>query len=93
MRASGRVLVTKTFHVIAQLAEGGRRGTARQSTAHDNDLELAAIIWTNQSRMIAMAAPFIREWAGWNLGVELADHVWKNDEARMSNDEGSTKLE
>src|SRR2546423_8852055 len=49
MGASGRILITKTFHPIAKLAQSGRGRSAGQPRAHHDDFEFAAIIWANQT--------------------------------------------
>src|SRR5207237_8149239 len=74
MRAPWRILITKTSHVIAELAERCRGRTAGQAAANHDDLKFAAIVWTNESGMVLVTRPFAIERAGWNSGVEVADH-------------------
>src|SRR5438045_3936399 len=50
MGATRRILITKTFHAIAELAEGGRGRSAGQSRAHHDDLKFAAIVRANETR-------------------------------------------
>ena len=75
MGATRRILITKTFHPITEFAEGRCSGTAGETAADNDDLELAPIIRTDQSRMIAMALPFPVERTGRNFGVQCSDHM------------------
>ena len=74
MSAPRRILIAKALYPVAKLAQRRRGRTAGQPAAHDNNLELAAIIWTNKSGMIAMALPFLVERARRNFGVERSNH-------------------
>ena len=58
MRAARRILIAKTFHPIAKLAQRRRGRTAGQAAADDDDFEFAAVIRTNESRVILMIGPF-----------------------------------
>ncbi len=74
MRAARAVLITEAFHVVAELAQRGRRRSAGQAASDDDDLEFPAIVWTDQARVILVRRPFVRERARGNLGVQAADH-------------------
>src|SRR5438270_6048270 len=74
MGAARGILITKTFHPITELAERRGRRTAGQTASDNNDLELAPIIWTNESRVIFVARPFPIERPGRSSRVEVADH-------------------
>ena len=74
MRAPWRILITKTSHVIAELAERCRGRTAGEATADHDDFKFAPIVWTNETGMIFVTCPLSIERAGWNSGVEIADH-------------------
>ena len=74
MRAPRRILVTKTFHAVAKLAQRRRRRTARETAADYDDVEFAAIIRTNEAGMVFVTRPLAIEWTGRNPRLEIADH-------------------
>jgi hypothetical protein len=69
MGASRRILETKAFCSITEFAQRCGGGCASETAPDNDDLELPPIVWTDQSRVIAMAAPFLVEWSVWNFGV------------------------
>jgi len=74
MRTAWRILITETSHAVTELAECRHGRTAGQTAANHDDLKFAAIVWTNESGMVLVTRPFAIERAGWNSGVEVADH-------------------
>src|SRR6476469_8171040 len=74
MRATRRILITKTFHPITKLAQSGRGRSAGQSRTDHNDLKFAAIIRANETRIILVVPPFLLERTGRNFAVEFSDH-------------------
>ena len=47
MRASRRILETKTFHSITKLAQRRRSRSAGQTASYNDDLEFSPVIWAN----------------------------------------------
>src|ERR1700731_587987 len=74
MRPPRRVLVTKTFHAVAELAQRRRRRTAGQTAADYDDFKFAAIVWTNEAGMVFVTRPLFIQWTGRSARVEIADH-------------------
>ena len=74
VRPPRRILVAKTFHQITQLAEGRRRRASGQAAADNDDLEFAAVVWTDEPRVILMVRPFFCQRPTRNLWIETADH-------------------
>jgi hypothetical protein len=72
--AAGTVLVTKAFHIVAELAQRGGRRTASEPAPNDDDLEFPPVIRSDQARVILVTGPFAREGTGRNSGVETSDH-------------------
>ena len=85
MRATRRVLIAKTFYLIAKLAQCRRGRSARQAAADNDDLELAPIIRANEPRVIAMIPPFLVEWTGRNLCVQRPNHISQNSKFESRN--------
>ena len=52
VRAARAVLVTETFHLVAELAQRGRGRSAGQAAADDDDLKFAAIVRADEPGMI-----------------------------------------
>ena len=74
VRAARRILITKTFHAIAELAQRRRRRTTGEAAADNNDFKFASIVWTNEAGMIFVTRPFAIEWARRSPRLEIADH-------------------
>src|SRR5204862_7436462 len=74
VRASRRILITKTFHAIAELAQRCRRRTAGQARADHNDFKFAAIVWTHETGMVLVARPLPIERPRRDSCFQIADH-------------------
>ena len=90
MGAARRILVAKAFHPITEFAQRCCGRTAGESGADDDDFEFAAIIWTNESRVILVARPF-RSSGPQEFCVEvpiITVRIESNDETNDPNTEG-----
>ena len=72
--AARTVLVTEALRIVTELAERRRRRTAGEAAAHHDDLELPPIIRRNETRMIFVIGPLLRERTGRGFRVERPDH-------------------
>src|SRR5688572_5818224 len=72
--AARAVLITETFHVVTELAQGSGGRPAGEPAADDDNLEFPAVVRSDQARVILVAGPLARERAGRNPGVETSDH-------------------
>ena len=70
----GDILKAETFYLIAEFTQRCRGGGAGEAASDNDDLELPPIVWTDQSRVITMAAPFLVEWSMGNFGVQRPNH-------------------
>ena len=74
VRAARAVLVTETFHVVAQFAQGRRRGSAGEAASHHDDLKFPAVVRSDQTRVVLVLGPLLRERPRWNFGIQAPDH-------------------
>ena len=59
VRPPGRVLEAEALHVVAELAQGGRRGPAGQAAADDEDGELPLVGGVHQLHLEAVVVPLL----------------------------------
>ncbi len=74
VRAARRILVTKTFHAVAELAQSRCGRTAGETAPDYDDFEFAAIVRTNETGMVFVTGPLAIEWTRRNPRLEIADH-------------------
>src|SRR5436190_15394130 len=74
MGAPRRILEAKAFYAVTEFTQRCRGGCASETAPDNDDLELPPIVWTDQSGVITMAAPFLIERALWNFGVQCPNH-------------------
>src|SRR5262249_52532419 len=71
MRASRRILKTKTLHPVSKFTEG-RRGRSTGETAADAyDLKFSPVVWADQSRMVLMVSPFLIQRSRRNFWISV----------------------
>ena len=71
MRAAGGVVQGEDLHVVAQLAQRGRRRRAGQAGAHDEHVVLAAVIGVYQLKIEFVRVPFLFYRSRGNMCVEF----------------------
>src|SRR5205809_167648 len=79
MGAPRRILEAKAFYAVTEFTQRCRGGCASETAPDNDDLELPPIVWTDQSGVITMAAPFLIERALWNFGVQCPNHICRQD--------------
>jgi hypothetical protein len=77
MRASRRILKTKTLHPVSEFTQGRCGRSAREAAANDYDLKFSPVVWANQSRMVSMISPFLIQRPWRNLRIQCSNHAWK----------------
>src|SRR5262245_52138882 len=74
VRAARAVLETKGLDVVAEFAQRGRRRSARQSRADDDDVEFAFIGRVDQFHLLPVFRPLHRDRPRRNLRIEYNAH-------------------
>ncbi len=71
VRAARGILEAEALHVVAQLAERGGRGSARQARSHHDDVVLALVGRIDQLQIELVLVPEGLDRAGGDFGVEF----------------------
>ena len=74
VRAPRTVLVTEALHVVAQLTQGCGRRSAGEAASHHDDLKFPAVVRSDQTRVVLVLGPLLRERPRWNFGIQASDH-------------------
>ena len=70
VRPARTVLIAKALHVVALLAEDGRRRSSRQTGAHDDQLVATLVARTDQLARRFEIGPFVGQRTGRNFRIE-----------------------